>query len=492
VRVNANTFVKLYTGGKAVARRNLFCITVDTADEYHEPSQPNYGWPNLAVKAIPKDRLQVCGKQVGADGKLWIVLPDNSEQDITVRAPGIKHFNANATPQKYSLRVKALTMGGEGSHTVLNDDGTSQQVNCLLDDNGNQYPPSYPILYESIGWKYWTDPNGWPMPPTLTKPVRMQATPTFRVYSSGADPIVIRGKVLSGTPYPCNFWQTNTPGGPYTWTTSILADNEITPHRVDYYNPLTIQWKIYSPDKSVHVDLETTECPVYVSLQPPETGDLYHTVVHLACSQGHATTEAQAVTDTWGQFTGLGVTAWDGQTKLYYYYNPQDAASANVPTLSELLGPSPTPALIGHNGDCYAWAELLQASLNVNGVGASIQRVSKGAEIMVKNCGFITNAQGSLVLPPNVYDYCPPPDGVKGQNSAPSPNPSLKRFNEHRIVKLPSSCALNGGAIYLDPSYGISAIDALDYTHQAIEGWTFGNNIWIRASDDSTASVDLP
>jgi hypothetical protein len=33
---------------------------------------------------------------------------------------------------------------------------------------------------------------------------------------------------------------------------------------------------------------------------------------------------------------------------------------------------------------------------------------------------------------------------------------------------------------------------ALDYTHQAIEGWTFGNNIWIRASDDSTASVDLP
>ena len=101
IRVNANTYVKLYTGGKAtVARQNLFCISA-WANEYYEPGWPDYGWPYLGTRPIDKSRLKVCGKPLGSDGNLWIVLPDNSEQNITVRAPGVKHFDADATPQKY-------------------------------------------------------------------------------------------------------------------------------------------------------------------------------------------------------------------------------------------------------------------------------------------------------------------------------------------------------------------------------------------------------
>jgi len=123
VRVTANTYVKLYTGGKAkINRQNLFCITADTADEYYEPAGPNYGWPNLASRGIAKTQLRVCGKQVGADGKLWVALPDNSEQDITVIAKGKKHYNASASPQKYKLAVQA---------DVVLDPDVVNETNCV-------------------------------------------------------------------------------------------------------------------------------------------------------------------------------------------------------------------------------------------------------------------------------------------------------------------------------------------------------------------------
>jgi len=183
----------------------------------------------------------------------------------------------------------------------------------------------------------------------------------------------------------------------------------------------------------------------------------------------------QAVADTWGQFTGLGVTAWDGQTKLFYY-DPAKTPDTLTEELSGLLG-QPT-----HNGTCIAWAKFLAASFQVNGVNASDVELYKkigvwqptAAEFYVKKCNFFVSPFTGKLTPS-------PQPGVEGQNS--SPTPSQKSFSTHRIVKVPSSCALNGSAIYLDPSYGITAPDLLNYTHQALDGWTDENGLWQRASD---------
>jgi hypothetical protein len=75
----------LQTGGKAQAgRRNLFCIHCG-AGAY---GQPNQGpWLGTPEQNIPVTSLMVLGKHVGADGNVWITLPDNSMQDCTVTAP---------------------------------------------------------------------------------------------------------------------------------------------------------------------------------------------------------------------------------------------------------------------------------------------------------------------------------------------------------------------------------------------------------------------
>jgi hypothetical protein len=323
----ADTEMRLFTGGRALSKRQaLFMLS---ASAWRMPGmnlKPNLlnDWCNWEWDMPPEWRnwvdvvstdIEIDGMKLGADGNFWRAYTDDTTRNVTPKVKNADFYTFYIPePPKYSLRVKWLKMDGEGSHQITEDNGSTSPYQCVLDDDGNIIR-KFPILYESISENWYG---------ALTKPVKMQATPTFRVYSTGNDPIVIQGEVLSGPQYSCNFWQTNTPGGPYDWATSILADHEITTQQVDYYDPLKIQWRMLSPDKSVSVDLEKTECPVYVSLQPPKPGTpLYHTVAHLACSQGHATTESQAVANTWGQFAGLGVTAWDGQTKLYYY-NPYD------------------------------------------------------------------------------------------------------------------------------------------------------------------------
>jgi hypothetical protein len=98
ITLGAVTHVRLYTGGKAqIKRQNLFCINA-WADEYFKA--PYYGWWLTQSQSVDKVTLTVMGKHPDSDGNVWIVLPDNSPQDITVHAPK-QHYNAWASPTKY-------------------------------------------------------------------------------------------------------------------------------------------------------------------------------------------------------------------------------------------------------------------------------------------------------------------------------------------------------------------------------------------------------
>jgi len=112
LNVNARTQMKLLTGGKAqVNRKNLFEIDAGATEILRPPLdyEPAYPWWDVPAKAVDNATLLVAGKSVGADGKLWLVLPDNSDADITVIAPGKKHYDANSSAQKYKLTLIAST-----------------------------------------------------------------------------------------------------------------------------------------------------------------------------------------------------------------------------------------------------------------------------------------------------------------------------------------------------------------------------------------------
>jgi hypothetical protein len=55
---------------------------------------------------VPSDKVRALGKGLGADGNLWIVLPDNAEYDLKLSAPA-RHYNAGALVFKHKIKVMA-------------------------------------------------------------------------------------------------------------------------------------------------------------------------------------------------------------------------------------------------------------------------------------------------------------------------------------------------------------------------------------------------
>lgn len=99
--VDACTDLTLYTGGKAqVGRKNLFCIRCSGNEYLGRPWSPY-------SRTIPPEQLEAFGQKVGADGKLWLVLPDNEVPMVHLYAPGKKHYYADARPTKHKLRIRA-------------------------------------------------------------------------------------------------------------------------------------------------------------------------------------------------------------------------------------------------------------------------------------------------------------------------------------------------------------------------------------------------
>ncbi len=106
--ITARTRQKLYTGGKANShRRNLFQLQCG-ATEYGKP--PGGSWWGTPGTDMDKSRLRALGKWVGADGNLWVMLPDNASPDLLLNAPA-RHYNAWVTQQKYKLELTASTNG---------------------------------------------------------------------------------------------------------------------------------------------------------------------------------------------------------------------------------------------------------------------------------------------------------------------------------------------------------------------------------------------
>jgi hypothetical protein len=204
--VNARTVVKLYTGGKSVVgQKSLFYINA-WATACFEPGNLASGYSSYVPEAwwgtptamVKNSYLTVGKKQVGADGKLWVAFPDNSEQDITVTADGVHHYDAGVTVTKYKLSVVANN----------NDLGTTTPTFCVgqkVNFTAN-WSPSEPACSEIVAhWKL---------------PQKFVNEPYIYVYDNGTCTTYIRDDQLlhvtavgAGTSPGTGCWFINGPGG---------------------------------------------------------------------------------------------------------------------------------------------------------------------------------------------------------------------------------------------------------------------------------------
>jgi len=310
--------------------------------------------------------------------------------------------------------------------------------------------------------------NSYPL--CYTRNTSGQVSVTFAIVPrnfNGSGSVIIRGDGSDGLDIPAT---TVTVAGA-TITAMLSATNFATafPNQVDFLNPLTISWK-YTGAGTTFYDAGSSANPAYITLTNPATANLYHPVVYLACSNGHATDTNAAVANTWALFSGRNVTTWDGINLVYY--------QAGIPwanNVTDVQG-----LLLAGNGQCNSWRELLEDAWLVNGVVSQPATVSTvvnpGKQVfLVKNWVFgsptLTNdppynylflldaSNGSMVGVGN-YGDVQNGSGAPGQNS---PTPAEKAFGYHFIQKFNNT--------YYDPSYGTNYAGAADFQATAVAGY---------------------
>jgi hypothetical protein len=108
---SSQTSMTLKTGGKSgITHRNLFRIGASVT-EYGRPNCVSWGngpeeWDGTPASNINPTQIHILGKNVGNDGNLFIVLPDNATLDLGASAPG-RHYSLGVGATKHKFTVTA-------------------------------------------------------------------------------------------------------------------------------------------------------------------------------------------------------------------------------------------------------------------------------------------------------------------------------------------------------------------------------------------------
>jgi hypothetical protein len=102
--VNADTVMELQTGGKGQSSlQNLWQLS-GSATQY-SPTNTGVGGPDVIFlsQAIATQNITIMGQSPGSDGNVYVVLPDNTEEDVTPKVAGVNYYTFTNTAQEYTL-----------------------------------------------------------------------------------------------------------------------------------------------------------------------------------------------------------------------------------------------------------------------------------------------------------------------------------------------------------------------------------------------------
>lgn len=265
---------------------------------------------------------------------------------------------------------------------------------------------------------------------------------------------------------------------------------------VDYFDPMTIEWKWNTTGTGTFTSAGSTANQVYVTLGTPAMGTtakLWHTLVHIGCKKSeHQTNPTLVPGEIWEEFADRYVTRVDGHLLTYY---------ADFKTTNILTG----TLLANNDASCSAWAKFYVDVLKAVGytqtgdnlVGLQVKSQYVGTLRFLVDKWIIPTTGGlsgddnypylnvrALANPADPgswigttgymwkFSQCTDVRGIAGQGVA---NPASS-FDSHTFT------CING--IYYDPSYGRTYPSTI---------WPLGNiiNYFVRYKASSPVSEQV-
>jgi len=387
----------------------------------------------------------------GSASTKFIASTGSVSGNITATGKNLKDLEGGTVPEVSTnlvvtvvkFELKEVTFSGSSFHAILQDNGSG----------------AYPT-------PHWNTTTNYPV--AYTRNTKLKATAKFQISpSSFTGNVKIKGDGPGSLDIPET---TASPSGGFVTLPATEASGAFA-NTVDFLNKMVVNWKCSVDGGTTFCDAGASTNQVYVTLNNPTTANLFHTVVHLACANGHAVNSADATANTWALFAGpANVKTWDGGNLLRYY----GGGFSGIPTDTAGL-------LQNGDGNCVAWMSLFMDSLAADGIASDrvwVRATGAGDSFLVKNWTYGTASYTNtppynwkLALPTAAYTMAPIPSGgvygdltslatLHGQNTAP---PSEKLFGNHRVARV--------GAVYYDPSYGVTYSDAADFQSKAVAGF---------------------
>ena len=370
-----------------------------------------------------------------------------------------------------SIGLKQVGFSGTGYHDVASDTERDQQN------------PPQPIYYTAPHWQDNTTPldgdaddtgdRKWPVcyerAKKVVASVLMKVLPDF--FWNGS--VKIKGEGSAGLEFdPAEAGVVNGDAS------ATLTSEEALPNYVHQYpfaDPLYLNWYISRDNGTSWFGPFASGNETFVTLAAPQCSPPFRTVLKLATENGGGTDFGSALLNTWDSFespgnnqTPTGLQAWNESSRAYDIPLTYYAGSTGLATTTAAL-------LTAHDGECLAFARLFMDCCRANPRSpldpvADTVSVKPPPEygslspVVVKSIEIYGATYGGTLWPYSRQDWAPS-GSIPGQNS---PEPAVQYFGSgHWIVgvyqwpEIPSGPAI----FYLDPSYGVEAVDARDYTN---------------------------
>jgi hypothetical protein len=401
----AQTTWRLETGGRAASkRRSLFEFTSSAWEVLDKWEQPPFEAANLR-EITDKTKIRI--NNVGTlemNGKYWKVLPDDVSLDVTPVVQGKDYYTFTVEAQKEHLDVTGVTFTGD-----------PESYPILCDTNEVAYPGAHwgsDVVTHVVSNK----------PALYVSGSRVSASVDFAALGGGLNTnLVVRGKVGGGLT-SFTLWGTNDAPGGTLWNVEVFADTNLVSDKVDFYNPMKVEWAYAVKGRNDFVEAGQSTNQVYVVWKEPQTAYLFHTVIDVACrNAAGGTIESNIVAGIWGDFADQDVVGADRNDAMEYWgdFAKNHRYDGMCLSVSDLVKYK--------DGKCGAWAGFLITVLAVHGVATAVESV-----ITTDFSLFLGWNGKELVIS----------ESLSGQGGT----EPLTKFLNHGVVRY-------GSKIY-DPSYG--------------------------------------